>query len=141
MAIFNRRKALKRVLWNSDLVGSRLTLACAEFFWALMLFWPGNTFDRPTYSHMSVIMVEEWWGMLFLVSSFIQVAIVLRQRCNSTLAWYFAGWNFCLWGFTVWSMLASVYPPPAAIGGEIALALSAFWIWLRPILQCEVDRH
>jgi hypothetical protein len=38
-------------------------------------------------------------------------------------------------------MLASVYPPPAAIGGEIALALSAFWIWLRPILQCEVDRH
>lgn len=133
----DRRKAITRVMWYSDLIGSRITLAIGEFLWALMLFWPGDTFDRPTYSHMAAIMSEEWWAVLFLLSSIIQITIVLKNWCHCTWAWYFAGWNFCLWGFTVWSMLASVYPPPAAIGGEIALSLSAFWIWLRPIIRSE----
>jgi len=135
----DRRNALKRVIWDSDLVGSRFTLAMAEFFWSLMLLWPGNTFERPTYLQMSSVMAEEWWGMLFLISSMVQLSIVLSSKMNSTFAWYFAGWNFFFWGYAVWSMLASVYPPPAAIGGEIALALSAGWIWLRPILKSETD--
>lgn len=128
-------------MWASDLIGSRITLAIAEFTWAIMLFWPGDTFDRPTYSHMAVVMSEEWWGLVFLLSSFIQISIVLRQKCNETWAWYFAGWNFCLWGFTVCSMLASVYPPPAAIGGEIALCLSSFWIWLRPLIVSDTAKR
>jgi len=128
---------MKNALWYSDLKDTRLTLAMAEFMWAIMLFWPGDTFERPTYAHMAAIMAEEWWGIVFLISSFIQVYIVVKEQTNKTWAWYFAGWNFCFWGFTVWSMLASVYPPPAAIGGEIALALAAFWIWLRPILKLE----
>jgi hypothetical protein len=135
----DRRRALKRAIWESDLIGSRFTLALGEFFWAMMLLWPGDSFSRPTYEHMSRVMGEEAWGVMFLISSIIQISIVLSSKMNSTFAWYFAGWNFCFWGYTVWSMLASVYPPPAAIGGEIAMALSAGWIWLRPIILSESD--
>ena len=56
-------RALSAALWDSDLVSSRLTLAFGEFCWTVMLFWPGDTFSRPTYSHMSVVMNEEIWGL------------------------------------------------------------------------------
>lgn len=131
---------LRKAVWDTDLIGSRITLAFAEFMWALMLLWPGDTFDRPTYKHMASVMTEEWWGVLFIWSACVQLCIVMRNKMHTAFAWYFAGWNFCLWGFTVWSMLASVYPPPAAIGGEIALALAAFWIWFRPLLKLEHDQ-
>lgn len=131
----NRRKSLSRILWESDLTGSRFTLALGEFFWAIMLLWPGDTFGRPTYTHMASIMIEEYWGLVFLVSSVIQLSIIVKNQQHTLWAWYFAGWNCFFWGYTVWSMLVSVYPPPAAIGGEIAMAFCAGWIWLKPILQ------
>lgn len=117
----------------------RLTLALAEFMWAVMLLWPGDTFTRPTYVNMAKVMPEEFWGILFLISSFIQFTIVVANKMHSVPSWFFAGWNFMFWGYTVFSMLSSIYPPPAAIGGEIALAVIAFWIWFRPILLSEHD--
>jgi hypothetical protein len=30
-----------------------------------------------------------------------------------------------------------VSPPPAAISGEISLALASIWIWLRPFIIIE----
>ena len=134
------RITVNQILWEADLIGSRISLAIGEFFWAVMLFWPGDTFGRPTYSHMALVMPEQWWGIMFLVSSFLQVFIVITNKMHSTWAWFFAGWNCCLWGYTVWSMLASVYPPPAAIGGEMSLALAAFWIWLRPLILSESNK-
>jgi hypothetical protein len=128
----HKKTAWQRLL-DSDSVGSRITLAIGEFFWAIMLLWPGDTFDRPTYAYMATTMSEEFWGIVFLISGIIQLTIVLKNYIN-LWSWYFAGWNFCLWAYVVSSMLASVNPPPAAIGGEIALAFSAGWIWLRPII-------
>lgn len=134
-------RALSAALWDSDLVSSRLTLAFGEFCWTVVLFWPGDTFDRPTYSHMSVVMNEEIWGIVFLLSCMTQVTIVLLDDMHSTFARYFACWNAGLWVYTVYSMLSSVYPPPAAIGGEIALALSACWIWARPYIVAQGYRR
>jgi hypothetical protein len=51
---------------------------------------------------------------------------------HSRFARYFAGWNALLWCYTVVGMMISVYPPPAAIGGEIALSVLALWIFARP---------
>lgn len=134
-------RALSAALWDSDLVSSRLTLAFGEFCWTVMLFWPGDTFNRPTYSHMSIVMNEEIWGVIFLLSCATQITIVLLDDMHSTFARYFACWNASLWVYTVYSMLASVYPPPAAIGGEIALALSACWIWIRPYILAQGYRR
>ena len=129
---------LSRALWDSDLIASRITLAIAEFAWAVMLLWPGNTFDRPTYTHMAMIFNEEVWGVLFLLSCVTQVTIVLTDDLCSRFARYFAGWNAVLWLYVgVVSPLMSVYPPPAAMGGEMAVAISAMWIWLRPYFLAE----
>ena len=134
-------RAFSSALWDSDLISSRLTLAFGEFCWAVMLLWPGNTFDRPTYSHMASTMNEEMWGIIFLLSCITQVTVVLLDDMPSTFSRYFAGWNAALWLYTVYSMLASIYPPPAAIGGEIALAVSACWIWVRPYILAQGYRR
>ena len=90
------------------------------------------TFNRPTYLAMSNIASEEIWAMLVAVSASIQLYIVIAENFKSTFARWFAGWNALLWLFTIIGMLESVYPPPAAIGGEIALTVLALWIFIRP---------
>lgn len=129
--------ALSRALWDTNMVTSRLLLSAAEFIWAVLLLWPGDTFGRPTYSIMATVMPEECWGFVFLATSVMQISIVLKEEFHSREARYFAAFNMSLWVFVVVAMLASVYPPPAAISGEIALAGAAFWIWFRPFLICK----
>jgi hypothetical protein len=126
--------AFTKSLFDTDLVASRSILALAEFTWAILLFWPGDTFARPTYTHMSHVFNETTWAFIFLGSGLMQTYLVLHEEFHTVLARVFAGWNASLWLYIVVSMLLSVYPPPAAISGEIALAFSAFWIWLRPFI-------
>lgn len=133
--------AVSRSLFDSDLVAVRLTLGVAEFFWAIMLLWAGDTFGRPTYHIMSHVMHEEAWALVFMLSSVTQIGIVLNDDFDGVFPKYFAGWNAALWVFTVISMLLSVYPPPAAIGGEIALAFFAVWIFVRPFILAEGYRR
>lgn len=129
--------ALTRAMFDSDLVSTRLTLALAEILWAVMLIWPGDTFDRPTYRVMAHVMYEEAWALVFLLSAVTQFSIVIMEQFHSVFARYFAAWNACLWTFVVVSMLFSVYPPPAAIAGEVALSFAAIWIWVRPYIILE----
>lgn len=131
---FRFYQAVSRVIFDTDLVATRLILALAEIFWVIMLAWPGDTFDRPTYAIMSHTMSEVGWALVFLVSSVTQLSIIASGNYLNLVARWYAAWNAALWTFLVTSMLASVYPPPAAIGGEMALALGAVWIWARPII-------
>ena len=99
-----------------------------------MLLWPGDTLTRPTYDVMSSIAGETWWAAFFGISSILQFAVVLRNEFQTNWAKVFAMWNASLWIVSVGSMIISVYPPPAAIGGEIALMVAALWIWTRPLI-------
>lgn len=121
-------------LFESDLVATRLTLAFAEFLWAVMLFWPGSTFDRPTYHYMSHVMSETAWGFVFLISCLLQAYIALYNHQNRDWAKVFANWNAALWVFVVGAAMLSVSPPPAAMAGEFALTLAAVWIWIKPLI-------
>lgn len=127
-------QGLSRALWDSDLVATRISLAVGEFAWAVMLLWPGDTFGRPTYAAMSHAMTEEAWGFLLLLSAATQITIVMTDEYHHWFSRFFAAWNGMVWTFLIISMLLSVSPPPAAIGGEIAMALAACWVWLRPAL-------
>ena len=127
-------ESISKSMFDSDMTNTRLTLAFAEILWAIMLFWPGETFDRPTYLAMAGIMSETSWGFVFLISAFLQTKIVVLSQQNRDWAKVFANWNAVLWVTVVGSALFSVYPPPAAMAGEIALASVAVWIWLRPLL-------
>lgn len=124
--------AFSRALFDTDLIASRMILSAAEMFWAIMLFWPGNSFDRPTYSVMAVCFPETVWAIMFLLMGLMQISIVITEEFHSTFARTFAALNAIFWTFVVVSMLLSVSPPPAAIGGEVALAMAAIWIFVRP---------
>lgn len=125
---------LTRAIFDSDLISTRLTLALAEALWFFMLLWPGDTFDRPTYFLMSLAAPECVWALIFGVTAVLQFIIVLRGCFQDGWARIFATWNAGLWCYTVGSMMLSVYPPPAAIAGEISLTVAALWIWARPLL-------
>ena len=115
----------------SDLHGTRFLLGLAEFAWALALLWPGPTFGRPTYHGMQAVMPENVWGVLFLLTAIIQWRFLFTCEYHSKRAIVFAAYNSALWLFCVISMYLSVYPPPAAISGELALAMGACWIFVR----------
>ena len=131
----DRRVArLAEVLFDTELVGVRVTLACAEVIWAITLLWPGNTFDRDTYSLMRSIMNEALWGLLFALTAWTQWSLVIIGDFRCQFARYFAAWNALLWLTVTTTMYLSVYPPLAAISGETALALAACWIFIRPLM-------
>lgn len=131
---------MSRALFDSDLIATRLALFLAEALWAVMLFWPGDTFERPTYSAMGQYAPEVVWACAFGVSAVLQLSIVLYQQCAAMWARVFAVWNASLWVAAVVLMIAGVYPPPAAIGGEIALTVSALWIAVRPLYFLRWER-
>ena len=127
-------RKIGQAIFDSDLIATRVTLAVAEMLWAILLWWPGATFDRPTYAVMVAMAPEDAWGAVFAASAACQLGIVASGRFLSRPARWFAFWNAALWCTTVLAMLAAVQPPPAAISGEIAMALAAAWIWLRPVV-------
>lgn len=124
------------LLYGSDLHATRLLLGVAEFVWALALFWPGDTFGRPTYHVMAQLASEQAWGLVFLVTGVIQFYILLHSSYHTRFAVAFAGFNAALWIFTVLAMYMSVYPPPAAISGELAMAFGASWVFIRAGVPC-----
>ena len=128
------QKRICRAVFDSDLIATRILLSIAEGLWAIMLWWPGDTFGRPTYAHMAQVMSEDAWGLVFALSAITQITIVGQGHFTKDYARTFAGWNAALWTYVVLSMLKSVYPPPAAIAGEITLMFAACWVWLRPAI-------
>lgn len=133
-------RGMSRAAFDSDFIATRITLALAELAWAIMLFWPGDTFERPTYQFMSELAPELAWALVFLLSSAAQISIALSGSCNTVFARAFGVWNAALWIITVGTMLWAVYPPPAAIGGEFALMLAAIWIGIRPAILAHLHK-
>lgn len=131
---------LSRVLWDSDLLATRWTLGIAELFWAVILLWGGELFDRPIYAIMAMIAPEQVWGYSFLATGLTQLGVMLWADLHGLVARWFACFNACLWVTTSWAMTVAVYPPPG-IGAELALALAATWVWIRPYLLAEAHRH
>lgn len=132
---------LSRAFFDSDLIAARLILFIGEVAWAVMLWWPGDTFARPTYGAMGKVAPELVWALAFSVSAVLQLRIVVFEQQHTTAAHIFAAWNALLWCSVVGMMLHSVYPPPAAIGAEIASACAAVWIAVRPFILARGARH
>lgn len=124
-------KRLKYIALFGNMHSARFTLAVAESIWCLTLFWPGDTFDRPTYHLMSAVSPEWVWALVFGVSACFQWAILLTGNYHDRLGVTFAAWNAVLWWWVCTSMYLSIYPPPAAISGELALALASTWVFVR----------
>ena len=128
-------------IFDTEMVATRFVLALSSAIWALLLWWPGETFGRPTYNGMAHVMREEAWAFVFLIDAMLQMTIILQQDFHSRFARYFSSANAALWVFVVGSMLLSVYPPPAAISAEIVMAVCAVWIWIRPYVLAQGYRR
>lgn len=126
------------ILFKSDLAMTRVSLAIGELFWAIMLFWPGDTFVRPTYDVMSHVANESVWTVLFFLSGCVQLHIASEKR-TGMFERVFSGLNSLLWTSVVIMMLFSVFPPPAATGMEFAAAMVSIWIFTRPIVLKNME--
>lgn len=124
-------RRFKYIALFGNMHSARFTLALAETIWGITLLWPGDTFDRPTYSLMSLVASENVWGLVFLATALIQWGVLFSGKYHDRFAVAFAAWNASLWWFTITSMYMSIYPPPAAISGELALSLAATWVFIR----------
>ena len=124
-------KNLKPILMNSDTTMVRLILGMSSLLWSIMLFWPGDTFGRPTYALMEKWFSEEVWASLYLVHAITAIISVLFKQVK-----YFSVLSEGVLGCFMWSsscflMLLSVYPPPAAISAEIVVAFASWWVLAR----------
>ena len=124
------------LIFLSQLHGLRFILGLSEFIWAVTLTLPGNTFNRPTYTVMASFMSECAWAVLFAIMGLCQWFIIYKQDYHSKFAIIFAGCNSIFWWFVVMSMVVSVAPFPAAISGEVGLAVGAAWIFIRSGMPC-----
>lgn len=127
---------LRHMLMYGDLSMAKLILSLASILWALLLFWPGDTFGptRTTYSLMAHWMSEMTWGALFLVHGVLSFWAILWCRND---AWLVIG--DCVLGALLWTCSCSLMmfaylpnnPPPAAISAEIILAILSWWFLIR----------
>lgn len=135
-------RRLRGIVLGADLYAVRALLGFAELVWAFALFWPGETFDRPTYRLMGLAAGETVWAWVFLATGLLQWAILFSGGHHGGPAALFAAWNSALWTFCVAAMYLSVYPPPAAISDELSLAAGAWWVFARTGLACgHVERR
>lgn len=129
------------LFWSADVRPAQFTLGTASIIWAIMLFWPGETFARQTYAVMAHIANEHIWATAFLavgVANIYNVVSAFWKPWPRFISRFDALLTATVWCAAVVSMLIAVSPPPAAIAGEIAIAITAFWIFVRtdlPILK------
>lgn len=121
----------KGIALFGNMHSARFILAMAESIWAITLLWPGDTFERPTYHLMSALASESAWSIIFALTAAAQWVILFSGRYHDRLSIVFAAYNAVLWWWVCISMYMSIYPPPAAISGELALAFAATWVFVR----------
>lgn len=110
-------------------IGQALSFLSAVI-WVICLMWPGETMHRPTYQVMAAFTDDFGWAVVFaLVAGLQGTRLLLSPSLPAPMASMINGLVAFVWVFTSISMLASVYPPPAAIAGEIVVTLASVWVF------------
>lgn len=122
---------LRCLFWTTDITPIRFFIACSSVLWGILLFWPGDTFSRPTYFIMAKFASENMWAGLFSLSGFIGLMSIFYDVKHKISLIGEALLGVTLWSSSCIAMLLSVYPPPAAISAEVVAAISSWWILVR----------
>lgn len=120
-----------RIFWKSETEAIKLYIAMASLLWSFLLFWPGDTFSRPTYKLMAEFGSETTWAILFLVQGLAGLIVLLFKCKRTALAVLDSILGCILWTGSCMAMILSAYPPPAAISAEIVAAWFSWWLLLR----------
>lgn len=124
-------KKLLDILRYGDLSVMKLFLSLSAILWAILLFWQGDTFSRPTYTIMGMIMSEDMWAWSFLIQGVLSIYALATDKEGNILFLADAVLGCILWTSSCIAMLLSVYPPPAAISAEILASLFSWWVLVR----------
>jgi hypothetical protein len=125
----------------SDTTPTRFMLALAATGWALLLIWPGDTFERPVYRFMKMIggdNAEAKWCIAWAAH-----AGGMWWRIFSSVprpGWALAVHTLGVILFTssaISIFLTLTYPLPAAVAPDFVLALAAFWVLVRTHVNNE----
>lgn len=141
-------RKISDIIWASDLVSVRFSIAFASFFWALLLIWPGELFtpERTTYRLMAQIANENLWALGFFIHGLFASITLICEKRNKFLFFGDALWGSVMWTAATIACFAShwqlgkVYAPPAAMSAELALMLGAWWWTIRWIVKKETER-
>jgi hypothetical protein len=125
----------KRIFLHGDLSMIKIAIAMASLMWAFMLYAPGNTFSRPTYSVMLHTMSETSWATFFCAHGLIAVWAVLWQRTDRWLIICDSVLGSLLWTGSCYMMIIAYSvtgdPLPAATGANIVIAVFSWWCLVR----------
>jgi hypothetical protein len=120
----------------------RLIIANTAVYWFIFLIWPGQTLYRPAYAGMKAIGSDELWGIIFLILGVLQYLRLEIWVYTGRKALIIDSITAFIWTFVTISMIMSIYPPPAAIAGDISIAMIAIWVWIHARLErAEVLRE
>lgn len=108
----------------------KLILAIGATWWAVALFWPGDTTSRPTYKIMHMIMGDIGWGLVFTGVAILQWIRAFYCRSHRWYSQMLSAICPVVWSFTTISMILSVYPPASAIAGEVCLTIISGVIYI-----------
>lgn len=145
---FKRR--MYDLAFESDLKAIRLMLGLGAVFIGLGFLWPVEVFPtatqlasgtgRHTYSLMAQIAPEGVWGTAFFGQGVLMLWSLLCNYRNKVLLWCDACFGSVLWTVAIgacylayWPGIENImsYRPPAIMGGEVATALSSWWVFVR----------
>lgn len=105
-------------------------VAISGFHWTWMALWPGETIDRPTYTHMKeIIPTDEGWALVFLTVTVLQMARLFSPPTRNS-RWLDFGLKTvaaALYTFTAVACMLSIFPLPMAMADNLTVAMAALW--------------
>ena len=139
------RTFLSKKMWHT-----RLLIALSSLTWAFFLFWGDDIFTRKTYELMAVVAPQWAWALGFLVHGIFGIRSIVCEECEEYIC---SNWgkhiNFVFdstLGMVLWTSSTLLcfsshwpttgtwieqilnYPPPAAMSGELWVAVYS-WIY------------
>jgi len=125
-------KSLSFAIWDCDSSLVRLVLTINSLVWATLLLLPGSTFERLPYVNMAAIMSETAWSFAFLFLAVLQLGDLFLANKFEAFTILLSTVVALFYTTVTMLILLALHPPTAALAGQIALAIGAIWISVRP---------
>jgi len=132
-------------LWSliahSDTTPTRFMLAITASMWAILLAWPGDTSERPTYAYMVSIAgnhAELKWCTLWALHAGGMWWRIFSSTPSASWALAIHTLGLALFSSAAIGVAMTITPPvPAATAPDFVLALAAFWVLVRTHINSE----
>ena len=136
------KKRLYEIIWCSDLLTTRVSLAIGSLLWGILLLWPGVLFTpaRTTYRLMAEVANENVWGVIFVIHALVSFWQLITRHLKSTCAIANNLVGCVLWTSSTLACFLSHYvslesfQPPAALGADLAFVFASWWILTKSII-------